>query len=466
MSATSGDAQVSHVALLPSAGMGHLTPFLRLASTLASHGCRVTFIAIHPTVSSAESLHLSALFSTYPQIHPLEFPLLHLDAMDAYKLADPFYLHCESIRRSAHLLLPLLTSLSPPLSSFIVDISLASAFIPIANKLDIPSYILFTSSATMLTLFAYLPGLIADAKRIDDVAIPGMQPLPASMIPPALHDPTNLFTKQFIENGRALLQAKAILVNTFESLEADAVAALNGGAVVRGLPPVVAIGPLHQPAARPSGSPGRTFAWLDAQPARSVVYVSFGSRTALSRAQIKELGVGLERSGCRFLWVVKSKIVDREDGEGLEELVGNGLLERGRGRGKGLVVKGWVDQNEVLGHGAVGGFVSHCGWNSVVEAAACGVRILAWPRGADQRVNASLVERSGLGVWAREWGWDGEEGAEVVRGEEIGQRVRELLGDTHVGESVARVREEALRASGVGGSSYEGLADLIEKWRA
>ncbi|KAG1364313.1 UDP-glycosyltransferase 13-like [Cocos nucifera] len=440
--------------------MGHLTPFLRLASTLASHGCRVTFIAIHPTVSSAESVHLSALFSNYPQIHPLEFPLIdHFDAMDAKPAHDPFYLHCESIRRSAHLLPPLLTSLSPPLSSFIVDISLASAFLPIANKLNLPTYILFTSSATMLTLFAYLPGLIADDKRIDDVAIPGMQPLPASMIPPALHDSTNLFTKQFIENGRALLQAKAILVNTFESLEADAVSALNGGAVVRGLPPVVAIGPLQQPA-RPSGRPGHTFPWLDAQPPRSVVYVSFGSRTALSRAQIKELGVGLERSGCRFLWVVKRKIVDREDGEGLEELVSDGLLEWGRG----LVVKGWVDQNEVLGHGAVGAFVSHCGWNSVVEAAACGVRVLAWPRGADQRVNASLVERSGLGVWAREWGWDGEEGVEVVWGEEIGQRVRELMGDTHVGESVARVREEALRASGMGGSSYKGLADLIEKW--
>ncbi|KAF7812255.1 UDP-glycosyltransferase 13-like [Senna tora] len=63
-----------------------------------------------------------------------------------------------------------------------------------------------------------------------------------------------------------------------------------------------------------------------------------------------------------------------------------------------MVVKTWVDQREILGHGSVGGFMSHCGWNSMVEAAWYGVRQLAWPLNGDQRLNAEVVEKSGLGV--------------------------------------------------------------------
>ncbi|KAF7827397.1 UDP-glycosyltransferase 13-like [Senna tora] len=50
---------------------------------------------------------------------------------------------------------------------------------------------------------------------------------------------------------------------------------------------------------------------------------------------------------------------------------------------RGMVVKTWVDQREILGHGSVGGFVSHCRWNSVVEMAWYGLRILARPLNGD-----------------------------------------------------------------------------------
>ncbi|XP_073001534.1 UDP-glycosyltransferase CGT-like [Typha latifolia] len=406
-----------HVALLPSAGMGHLMPFLRLASALATHGCQVTFIAAKPAVSDAESSHLSALFSSHPQVHALEFPVVTFGAT--------------------------------------------------AKEVGLPSYILFTSSARMLTLFAYLPTTtIATTNRIGDVSIPGLPPLPSSMIPPALHDPANLFTRQFFDNGRALLHANKIIVNTFENLEKEALAALNGGAVVHGLPPVVAVGPLPAlpPPPPPPTSTTTMLAWLDGQPARSVVYISFGSRTALSKVQSKELGLGLEKSGHKFLWVVKSRAVDKEEEAGLEELLSHGFLDRIRG--KGLVVNNWVDQDVVLSHGSIGAFISHCGWNSVLESIAHGVRILAWPRGADQRVNSEIAERSGIGMWAREWGWsgDGEEEG-LVRGEEIGELLGELMVNRRVGECVACVKEEAGRSVGVGGSSHVGIVGLIEEWK-
>nr|XP_010928134.1 UDP-glucose:2-hydroxyflavanone C-glucosyltransferase-like [Elaeis guineensis] len=159
-----------------------------------------------------------------------------------------------------------------------------------------------------------------------------------------------------------------------------------------------------------------------------------------------------------FLWVVKTKKVDREDGEvELEGLLGEGYLERVKDRG--LVVKGWVDQEEILRHRAIGGFLSHCGSNSVFEAAFHGVPVLGWPGGGDQRVNAEVVVRRGLGIWVKEWSWEGEE--EVVMGEEIGERVRQLMEDEGLQASAARLREEAVKAVAEDGSSGKGLAEFI-----
>ncbi|PKU75035.1 UDP-glycosyltransferase 88A1 [Dendrobium catenatum] len=194
--------------------------------------------------------------------------------------------------------------------------------------------------------------------------------------------------------------------------------------------------------------------WLDEQPERSVMYVSFGSRTALPTEQIRELGAGLEMSGCRFLWVVKSTKVDREETGEIEELVGKGYL--GRMEGRGLVVREWVEQVVVLSHRAVAGFLSHCGWNSVMEAVATGVTVLAWPRTADQRVNAAVVARRGVGVWPEHWVWEAEEG--VVAAEEIGNKVREVMRNQRMMETAAKLVAEA--AVEEDGSSDESKAML------
>ncbi|KAL6596588.1 hypothetical protein ACP70R_047231 [Stipagrostis hirtigluma subsp. patula] len=456
-----------HVVLLPSAGMGHLVPFGRLAVALSwAHGCDVSVATVLPTVSAAESRHLEALFAAFPAVRRLDFRLAPFDESE-FPGADPFFLRFEAMRRSAPLLGPLLAGASA--SALVTDIALSSVVLPVAKERRVPCYILFTSSAAMLSLCAYFPAYL-DAKAaaggggVGDVAIPGVYTIPKSSIPQALHDPKHLFTQQFVANGRGLVGADGVLVNTFEALEPEAVAALRGGLVASGFPSVFAVGPLRPmslAAEAPAKDPAGYREWLDAQPARSVVYVSFGSRKAISRDQLRELAAGLDASGHRFLWVVKSTVVDKDDAAELGELLGDGFLDRVQGRG--LVTKAWVEQEEILRHGAVGLFVSHCGWNSVTEAAASGVPVLAWPRFGDQRVNAGVVARGGLGAWVERWSWEGEEG--VVSGEEVAEKIKAVMGDEAVAKNAAKVAEDAAAATAEGGTSYRSLAEFAGRCR-
>ncbi|KAK4842531.1 hypothetical protein QYF36_023214 [Acer negundo] len=255
------------------------------------------------------------------------------------------------------------------------------------------------------------------------------------------------------------MKLNGVLINTFEALEGDILHALNDRKVLDGFPPLYAIGPLL-PCEFEKRDRGALLKWLDDQPEGSVVYVGFGSRTALSREQINELGNGLVSSGCRFLWVVKDKKVDKDDDESLDNLLGHELMEKIMGRG--LVSKNWVDQDEILSHKAVGGFVGHGGWNSLAEAAWNGVRLLVWPQSGDQKMNAETIERSGLGMWVKSWGW-GEQ--VVVKGDEIAERIKEMMGDHLLKSQAIRIREEAMKAVGDGGSSVRTLTGLIQKWR-
>ncbi|KAL0922639.1 hypothetical protein M5K25_006641 [Dendrobium thyrsiflorum] len=441
----SGEPCPPRVLLIPSAGMGHLVPFVRLAAALSARRIAVSLLAAHPTISEAES----RLISSLPPSLIIEFPIAPLDPSLFPPSSDPFLLRMEALRRSAHLLPPLISA-SAPVSSLIVDISIASNFLQVAAAVNIPCFVLFTSSAAMLALCSVFPSYSPSSGDID---ITGVIKIPSFTFPLPLHDPNHFFKTQFVANGKALTLASGILVNTFSALEPKVLAALNSGEVLPGLPPVIPVGPLP-PARKQTSWTSPEMRWLDEQPERSVIYVSFGSRTAMSKEQIRELGAGLEMSGCRFFWVMKSKMVDREEKGEIEELVGEGYVKRVEGRG--VVVMDWVEQEVVLAHQAVIGFLSHCGWNSMMEASAAGVRVLAWPRGGDQRVNAAVVAASGLGIWPEEWVWEGEEG--VVVAEEIAKKVTELMVDNGVAERVAKLAEEAATAVAEGGSLGNGLA--------
>lgn len=134
-----------------------------------------------------------------------------------------------------------------------------------------------------------------------------------------------------------------------------------------------------------------------------------------------------------------------------------------RVRGRGVVSKGWVEQEEVLRRGSIELFISHCGWNSVTEAAAAGVPVLAWPRFGDQRMNARVVARAGLGHWDERWSWEGEDG--VVTRQEILDKVKALMAEEAFRHKATAVKDAAAKVVADGDTSYQNMAQFVKQCR-
>ncbi|KAL0339781.1 UNVERIFIED_CONTAM: Beta-D-glucosyl crocetin beta-1,6-glucosyltransferase [Sesamum radiatum] len=159
----------------------------------------------------------------------------------------------------------------------------------------------------------------------------------------------------------------------------------------------IPVGPLVQepiPDEKEDESSG-IFSWLDMKERKSTVLFHLGV-SFLTKEDMDEIAYGLEVSNINFIWVVRfPKGANGHNGL-LEKTLPRGFLERVGDRGK--ILEGWAPQTRILGHENIGGFVSHCGWNSVIESMNFGVPIIAVPIHHDQPVNARLVEEVGVGV--------------------------------------------------------------------
>ncbi len=153
-----------------------------------------------------------------------------------------------------------------------------------------------------------------------------------------------------------------------------------------------------------NGSRYKCLEWLDKEAPNSVIYVSFGTATAMEDKQIEELAIGLEQSEQKFIWVLRE--ADKGDvfinGELSKAEILKGFGERVKERG--LVVRDWAPQLEILSHTSTGGFMSHCGWNSCMESITMGVPIAAWPMASDQPRNTVLITKLlKVGIVVKDW---------------------------------------------------------------
>ena len=184
----------------------------------------------------------------------------------------------------------------------------------------------------------------------------------------------------------------------------------------------------------------KSLEWLDKQAPKSVMFVSFGTTTSMEDEQIKELAMGLEQSGQKFIWVLRDAdkgniFVGVDDDKRVKQLP-QGYEERVKE--VGMVVRDWAPQLDILGHPSTGGFMSHCGWNSCMESFTMGVPIATWPIHSDQPKNAFLVtDILKVGLVVNRW----THPAELVSSSTIAKAIKTLMASKQ-GEQVRKRAEE------------------------
>ncbi|KAK4741792.1 hypothetical protein SAY87_025380 [Trapa incisa] len=346
--------------------------------------------------------------------------------------------------------------------------------LPVARELSVPCYYCFTSGISVLSCFFYLdihhkvlPKSFKDLDPNLSIHVPGVPSFQPLDMPPTVLDREDQAYEFFLESSRNLQRSDGVIVNSFEEYEPRALLyAVEGHCTPGGtMPPLYCIGPVISAFNDgPSGSKNGTkevpecLSWLDDQPSKSVIFLCFGSRGVFPKEQLKEIAIGLERSGHRFLWMVRNPL-DHPDSD-LNQLLPDGFLERTRERG--FVVKSWAPQAAVLKHDSVGGFVTHCGWNSILESVTAGVPMITWPLYAEQRLNQLLLVKEIKVAVSMNASKEG-----LVTALEVEARVRELM-DSEVGKSVRErtltMKAAAEAAISPNGSSRAALVRLVDSW--
>ncbi|KAG9454024.1 hypothetical protein H6P81_006928 [Aristolochia fimbriata] len=464
------------IVLYPYPAMGHLISMVELGKrffdlSTDDVGCGFTVVVIvaeAPFVLPNIDVYIKTVTETHPSIVFLRLPPQPSFTADDYYPPSlrTIEIAFEFMRASNPFLRLSLQSISlfARVRGLFVDF-FGTAAMDVADELGIPPYPFMASPAAQLAFFLYLPTMhdntgssFKDLERGTLLEFPGLPPLPAADVPQGLEDRNEKVYCEFLEMSKRIARAAGFVVNTFDWLEPRALTALENGAFVPDgapkPPPCYAIGPLVAPD-KGDGGAEYCLKWLDSQPRRSVVLLSFGSMGVFSTEQLREIAAGLERSGHRFLWVLRCNDNNAAD---LDALLPDGFF--GRTRGKGLVWKSWVEQAAVLNRDSVGAFVTHCGWNSVLESVCAGVPMVAWPLYAEQRMIRVLVaEEMKLGVAV-----EIDEKGKVSAGE-LEKRVREVM-DCSEGkalrERAENMKGHAAAAFGEGGPSRMALLRLAK----
>ncbi|KAI6670916.1 hypothetical protein NL676_005801 [Syzygium grande] len=362
-----------HMVAMPCPGRGHINPMMNFCKILSSRvpDITITFVVTEEWLGfiGSEPKPANICFATIPNVLPSELVQAQHSSGFIYAvftmMGDPFE--------------ELLDRLQPSPTLILADTFLKCA-VHAGNRRNIPVASFWPMAAWGFSIFhhfnllerhGHFPADLSERgdERVD--YIPGLPPIRlADLIQSGRNNPV---LQEALEAFKIAREAKYLLLATVYEVDYPAVDALKAGLSF----PVYTIGPaipLSRLADDSCLNDADYFKWLDRQPSDSVLYISLGSCLSVSSSKMDEIAGCLRDSSVRFMWV------GREEASRLRELCGD----------RGIVVP-WCDQLRVLSHSSVGGFWTHCGWNSIWEAIFAGVPLLAYPIAYDQGHNATQV---------------------------------------------------------------------------
>ncbi|XP_039132413.1 myricetin 3-O-rhamnoside 1,2-glucosyltransferase UGT709G2-like [Dioscorea cayenensis subsp. rotundata] len=468
-SSSSSSSAAAHVLIICFPGQGHVTPMLSLAKLLSFSGVFTTFVnteSIHRRLSSSSDLtdRRRLRFRTVPDPltggvdEELGFSSKFINLQESMR-------SCSTEPYKKLLLTEELTGEWPPVTCVIADGILFYA-IEVAGEVGIPTLVFRTSSLSSSWAYASLrtfmdQGIIPFPEKcdMDEIVkgVEGMEGILRRRDLPGFMKMVKSTEDNYIKiiNGinSLLINGKALIFNSFDALDPTLLPIMSSY-----YPPIFTIGPLHlltkffnisnEKEQEQEKEPGKNscssslrqedhacMTWLDNQPDKSVVYVTFGTVAVMSLEQFTEFWHGLVNSGHRFLWAMREDMV-----KGKEEMEVTEELEEGT-KERGCMVE-WVPQEEVLAHRAVGCFLTHSGWNSTLEGMVAGVPMICFPYFSDQMVNSRFVSE----VWRI-----GLDMKDTCDRNTVERMVREAM----EGESALELRNSAARMADLARKSVE-----------
>ncbi|XWS55908.1 hypothetical protein CRYUN_Cryun09bG0040500 [Craigia yunnanensis] len=478
-----------HFLFIPLMCPGHIIPLMDIAILLGERNVAVTMVTTPLNATRFGSIIERATKSGLPiNFLQLQFPSTEvglpkgcesIDSLPSLDLVGKF-LTAQSMLQE-----PLEQSLQEmkPFPSCIVTDKNIPWMAATASKFQIPR-ILFDGTSCFTHMCSYnlhKSKVYEHLSYSEPFVIPGLPDrieftkaqLPASFNPGSNKD--LIAFRQTVKASEA--GAFGVLLNSFEELETEYVKAYRE---VTGFK-VWCIGPVSlcnkeslDKAERgriPSIDENQCMKWLDSQALGSVIYVSFGSLNRIPSLQLIEIGIALEASNRPFIWVLREGY-KREEREEMEKwLEEEGYEERVKGRG--LLIRGWAPQVLILSHQAIGGFLTHCGWNSTLEGICAGIPMITWPLFAEQFYNEKLIVQVldiGVAVGTQQvvmqFGEKDNKSGALVKAEDIKKAINKLMDGGEEGEE-RRKRAKGLEAKAEkaveqGGSSYLNITLLIE----
>ncbi|KAL9244898.1 hypothetical protein vseg_018614 [Gypsophila vaccaria] len=471
------DPKKPHIVCIPAPAQGHINPMFKLAKLLHSNNFYITFVhsefnyaRLSNSLDSNSPTLEDFRYETIPDGLPPEnkrgvhdLPELCRSLSSPGPLNDAVKSILENLRDSS------CTGLVPPISCVITDAHMPCTY-EIGEELGIRVLVLFTTSASAALGFLYYEDL---AKRgifpLKDESyltngfldtqvdwIPGLKSGAKLKHLPSFFratDPMDIMFNYSIATANQAIKSKSLILNTFDDLD---------GQVLEGIkikiPSLCTIGPLNllcqQHNVQEYGSnlwkeDTSCLSWLDKRSPNSVIYVNYGSLTTLTATELEEFAWGLANSKQYFLWVIRNDLI-----YGDSKILSEEYMEEIRDRG---LVSSWCPQEKVLQHPSVGGFLTHCGWNSTLESISEGIPVICWAFFADQQTNCFYA--------CDDWGIGVELGEGEVKRGRVEEVVRVMMVSAKGEEVRKKAREwkkKAQDATTLGGSSYNNFEKLVK----